>query len=65
MRDTTIAEVEMERCNQWLVKLRNLKLNAPLSIILRKMKILGILRPPKPIRIPPEKREDGFTRWKV
>ena len=57
MRDATIAEVEIERRNQWLAELKNLKLNAPLSTILWKMKSLGILRPPKPIRIPPEKRD--------
>ena len=56
MRDVTVVEVELERCNRWLVQLRNLKLNTSLSAILRKVKILGVLRPLRPIKMSPDKR---------
>ena len=52
----TIAEIELERRNRWLEELRNLKLNAPLSVIFRKVKRLGVLRTPKPLRMSSEKR---------
>ena len=53
----TIAEVELERRNRWLEELRNLKLNTLLSTILRKIKSLGVLKPPRPIKISPEQRD--------
>ena len=55
MRDISIAEVELERCNKWLAELRNLKLNASLSTILRKVKSLRVLRPSRPIKMSPDK----------
>ena len=57
MRDMTIAEVELERRNRWLVELRNLKLNAPLSTIIRKVKSLGVLGPPRLIKMSLDKRD--------
>ena len=47
----TVAEVEMERHNKWLAELRNLKLNTPLSTILRKVKSLGVFWPPQLINM--------------
>ena len=52
-----IAEVELESQNKWLAELRSLKLNAPLSTILGKVKNLGVLRLPRPIKISLDKRD--------
>ena len=56
MRDTNISEIELARRNMWLEELMSLKLNAPLSTILRKVKSLGVPRAPKPIKMSLEKR---------
>ena len=53
----TVAEVELERRNKWLAELRNLKLNTSLSSILRKVKSLRVLRPPRPIKMSPDKHD--------
>lgn len=57
MRDMTVVEVKLERRNRWLVELRNLKLNAPLSTILRMVKSLGVLRLRRPIKMSPDKHD--------
>ena len=53
----TVVEVELERHNRWLVEFENLKHNAPLSTILRKVKSLRVLRPPRPIKMLPDKSD--------
>ena len=54
---TRVVEVELERRNRCLAELRNLRLNAPLSTILRKVKSLGVLRLPRPIKMSPDKHD--------
>ena len=52
----TVAEVELKRRNRWLAELRNLKLNTLLSTNLRKVKSLGVLKLPRPIKMLLDKR---------
>ena len=49
----TIVEVELEKCNKWIVEL----INALLSTILRKANSLGVLRLLRPIKILLDKRD--------